>query len=147
MSTLDVKKNIRHEFNSPKKLYSIEFYNDRYPTIQQINCYGVYKRQKDILIRRKRELRSVGSKKVKYQKIWERFKPQLISDDLSFAKKMAVIEFKKFRLEKINKRINTSKENIEKYEKELESLETNPVHINDVKFNDSNRDITSISLF
>ncbi len=147
MSTLDVKKNIRHDFNSPKKLYHIEFHNDKYPTIELVNCYGVYKRQKDLLIKRKREVGSVGSKKVKRLKTWEKYKPNLIFDDLNFAKKMALIEFKKWRLEKLNKRIETSKKNIENTEREIEIVENYPLHVYDVKYSEANKDIFSIALF
>jgi hypothetical protein len=147
MSTLDVKKNVRHDFNSPKKLYHIEFYNDKYPIVELVNCYGVYKRQKDLLIKRKRELGTVGGKKVKTQKIWQKYKPNLIFDDLNFAKKMAIIEFKKWRLEKLNRQIEKSKNNIENTKREIENVENSSLHIVDVKYNDSNKDIFSISLF
>jgi len=147
MSTLDVKKNVRHDFNSPKKLYHIEFYNDKYPIVELVNCYGVYKRQKDLLIKRKRELGTVGGKKVKTQKIWQKYKPNLIFDDLNFAKKMAIIEFKKWRLEKLNRQIEKSKNNIENTKREIENVENSSLNIVDVKYNDSNKDIFSISLF
>ena len=147
MSTLDVKKNVRLDFNSPKKLYHIEFYNDKYPIVELVNCYGVYKRQKDLLIKRKRELGTVGGKKVKTQKIWQKYKPNLIFDDLNFAKKMSIIEFKKLRLEKLNRKIEKSKNNIENTKREIENVKNSSLHIVDVKYNDSNRDIFSISLF
>ena len=60
---------------------------------------------------------------------------------------MAIIEFKKWRLEKLNRQIEKSKNNIENTKREIENVKNSSLHIVDVKYNDSNRDIFSISLF
>jgi hypothetical protein len=143
---LDVKKYIRYDFDKPKSLYKIYFYNDKTPTIELINCYGVYKRTKDILIRRKELIHSIGKKSVT-KKTWQICFPNRISSDLDFAKKLAVIEFKKYQLEQTKKRIESSKKRIQDLEDKLIVIENINYPIDQVQYSDSNKDIEGMSLF
>ena len=111
---LNIDKFIKKEFNKPKIFYEIKINSC---DIYHINCYGIYKRKKDTLIKRKIiDFNSnVGTN---YQ--WKKYQNNEIFSDLDFAKKIA--------LEKIKK----------KYPKK-------DVNVNDIVENNFNKDIMFMS--
>ena len=94
---LDLSSYETKEFNKPKTIYHIEV-----NTVYLLNCYGVHKRKKDILIKQK------GTDIMKGRKaklMWRRFDNHLITSDLEHAKKVAVLEAQKRNDLKIQKKI------------------------------------------
>jgi len=143
---LDVKKNIRYDFDKPKPLYEICLYrSDKNPTIELINCYGVYKRHKDILICRNEKIHFIGKKTIT-KKTWHRYLHNRICSDLNFAKQLAVIEFKKVQIEQTKKRIAQATKRIQEYEDKLIILKNINYPIDRVQYSESNKDVEGMSL-
>ena len=131
---LDVSAYDTKEFNRPKTIYHIEG-----NTVYLLNCYGVHKRKKDILIKQK------GTDIMKGRKaklMWRRFDNHLITSDLEHAKKVAVLEAQKRNDLKIQKKIEyIQKENIR-----LEEMKKKKFSTDEIVVNDYNRDYTYGSL-
>ena len=125
---LDVSAYDTKEFNRPKTIYHIEG-----NTVYLLNCYGVHKRKKDILIKQK------GTDIMKGRKaklMWRRFDNHLITSDLEHAKKVAVLEAQKRNDLKIQKKIEyIQKENIR-----LEEMKKKKFTTDEIVVNDYNRD-------
>ena len=131
---LDLSSYETKEFNKPKTIYHIEG-----NTVYLLNCYGVHKRKKDILIKQK------GTDIMKGRKaklMWRRFDNHLITSDLEHAKKVAVLEAQKRNDLKIQKKIEyIQKENIR-----LEEMKKKKFSTDEIVVNDYNRDYTYGSL-
>ena len=131
---LDLSSYETKEFNKPKTIYHIEG-----NTVYLLNCYGVHKRKKDILIKQK------GTDIMKGRKaklMWRRFDNHLITSDLEHAKKVAVLEAQKRNDLKIQKKIEyIQKENIR-----LEEMKKKKFCTDVIVVNDYNRDYTYGSL-
>ena len=125
---LDLSSYETKEFNKPKTIYHIEG-----NTVYLLNCYGVHKRKKDILIKQK------GTDIMKGRKaklMWRRFDNHLITSDLEHAKKVAVLEAQKRNDLKIQKKIEyIQKENIR-----LEEMKKKKFTTDEIVVNDYNRD-------
>ena len=131
---LDVSAYDTKEFNRPKTIYHIEG-----NTVYLLNCYGVHKRKKDILIRQK-GTDIMKSRKAKL--MWRRFDNHLITSDLEHAKKVAVLEAQKRNDLKIQKKIEyIQKENIR-----LEEMKKKKFTADEIVVNDYNTDYTYGSL-
>ena len=131
---LDVSAYDTKEFNRPKTIYHIEG-----NTVYLLNCYGVHKRKKDILIRQK-GTDVMTSRKEKL--MWRRFDNHLITSDLEHAKKVAVLEAQKRNDLKIQKKIEyIQKENIR-----LEEMKKKKFTADEIVVNDYNKDYTYGSL-
>ena len=131
---LDVSAYDTKEFNRPKTIYHIEG-----NTVYLLNCYGVHKRKKDILIRQK------GTDIMKGRKaklMWRRFDNHLITSDLEHAKKVAVLEAQKRNDLRIQKKI----EYIQKENVRLEEMKKKKFTADEIVVNDYNKDYTYGSL-
>ena len=131
---LDLSSYETKEFNKPKTIYHIEG-----NTVYLLNCYGVHKRKKDILIKRK------GTDIMKGHKaklMWRRFDNHLITSDLEHAKKVAVLEAQKRNDLKIQKKI----EYIQRENVRLEEIKKKKFSTDEIVVNDYNRDYTYGSL-
>ena len=131
---LDVSAYDTKEFNRPKTIYHVEG-----NTVYLLNCYGVHKRKKDILIRQK-GTDVMTSRKEKL--MWRRFDNHLITSDLEHAKKVAVLEAQKRNDLRIQKKI----EYIQKQNIELREMKEKKFTADDIMVNDCNRDYTYGSL-
>jgi len=131
---LDVSAYGTKEFNRPKTIYHIEG-----NTVYLLNCYGVHKRKKDILIKQKGTDIMRGRKA---KLMWRRFDNHLITSDLEHAKKVAVLEAQKRNDLKIQKKIEyIQKENIR-----LEEMKKKKFTADEIVVNDYNKDYTYGSL-
>ena len=131
---LDLSSYETKEFNKPKTIYHIEG-----NTVYLLNCYGVHKRKKDILIKQKGTDIMKGCKA---KLMWRRFDNHLITSDLEHAKKVAVLEAQKRNDLKIQKKIEyIQKENIR-----LEEMKKKKFSTDEIVVNDYNRDYTYGSL-
>ena len=131
---LDLSSYETKEFNKPKTIYHIEG-----NTVYLLNCYGVHKRKKDILIKQK------GTDVVRERKaklMWRRFDNHLITSDLEHAKKVAVLEAQKRNDLKIQKKI----EYIQRENVRLEEIKKKKFSTDEIVVNDYNRDYTYGSL-
>ena len=131
---LDVSAYDTKEFNRPKTIYHVEG-----NTVYLLNCYGVHKRKKDILIRQK-GTDVMTSRKEKL--MWLRFDNHLITSDLEHAKKVAVLEAQKRNDLRIQKKI----EYIQKQNIQLREMKEKKFTADDIMVNDCNRDYTYGSL-
>tara|TARA_Y100001951_G_C11211213_1_gene223097 strand:- start:361 stop:798 length:438 start_codon:yes stop_codon:yes gene_type:complete len=131
---LDVSAYDTKEFNRPKTIYHIEG-----NTVYLLNCYGVHKRKKDILIRQK-GTDVMTSRKEKL--MWRRFDNHLITSDLEHAKKVAVLEAQKRNDLRIQKKI----EYIQKENVRLEEMKKKKFTADEIVVNDYNKDYTYGSL-
>ena len=131
---LDLSSYETKEFNKPKTIYHIEG-----NTVYLLNCYGVHKRKKDILIKQK------GTDVVRERKaklMWRRFDNHLITSDLEHAKKVAVLEAQKRNDLRIQKKI----EYIQRENVRLEEMKKKKFSTDEIVVNDYNRDYTYGSL-
>ena len=137
---LDLSSYETKEFKTPKVIYSIEA--DRGGcTINHYNCYGIHKRKKDFLVRRKCKV--WGSTKTASEFRWRKFERHLITFDLNYAKKIAVLEAEKSKTPLIAKRereIERLKERIAKEKKRQDDIRNKVWTEEDVRENDANKD-------
>ena len=131
---LDLSSYETKGFNRPKTIYHIEG-----NTVYLLNCYGVHKRKKDILIRQK-GTDVMTSRKEKL--MWRRFDNHLITSDLEHAKKVAVLEAQKRNDLSIQKKI----EYIQRENVRLEEMKKKKFTADEIVVNDCNRDYTYGSL-
>ena len=143
---LDLKYHETLEFTKPKIIYEIK--TDRGGTsVHHYNCYGLHRRKKDFLVRRKVNVMGVAPKE-KTSFRWESYKPHLITFDLTHAKKVAVLESEKAKdtriaivqkdIEDLEQKIAMKKNLQKKIREEKHTLE-------DIRENDSNKDLLYFS--
>ena len=145
---LDLSSYETKEFKTPKIIYYIEA--DRGGcTIHHYNCYAIHKRKKDFLVRRKVNVWRAATPKDATQFRWRKFERHLITFDLNYAKKIAVLEAEKSK----SKRVARVQEDINKLEisirkkKNLQNEIKDKVWVEeDVRENDANKDETFMAL-
>ena len=143
---LDLSSYETKEFKTPKVIYYIEA--DRGGcTIHHYNCYAIHKRKKDFLVRRKCKV--WGATKTASEFQWRKFDRHLITFDLNYAKKIAVLEAEKAK----SKRISRVQEDVNKLEisirkkKNLQNEIKDKVWIEeDIRENDANKDETYMAI-
>ena len=145
---LDLSYAETKEFKTPKVIYYIEA--DRGGcTIHHYNCYAIHKRKKDFLVRRKVNVWMAATPKESTKFRWRKFDRHLITFDLNYAKKIAVLEAEKAK----SKRISRVQEDVNKLEisirkkKNLQNEIKDKVWIEeDIRENDANKDETYMAI-
>jgi len=145
---LDLSYGETKKFKTPKVIYYIEA--DRGGcTIHHYNCYAIHKRKKDFLVRRKVNVWNVATPKDATQFRWRKFDRHLITFDLNYAKKIAVLEAEKSK----TKRIGRVQEDVNKLEISIRKKKNLQNEIKDkvwteedIRENDANKDETYMSL-
>ena len=138
---LDLKFRETKTFKKPKIIYYVEA--DRVGcTIHHYNCYAIHKRKKDILVKKKVNVFNVTNKDA-IQFRWRKFESHLITFDLKYAKKIAVLEAEKSK----TKRIARVQEDINKLEISIRKKQNLQNEIrdkvwveDDISENDANKD-------
>jgi hypothetical protein len=137
---LDLSSYETKEFKTPKVIYYIEA--DRGGcTIHHYNCYAIHKRKKDFLVKRKCKV--WGATKTASEFQWRKFERHLITFDLNYAKKIAVLEAEKSKtllIAKREKEIERYKERIAIEKKRQDDIRNKVWTEEDVKENDANKD-------
>ena len=137
---LDLSSYETKEFKTPKVIYYIKA-DSGDCTIHQYNSYAIHKRKKDFLVRRKCKV--WGSTKTASEFRWRKFERHLITFDLNYAKKIAVLEAEKSKTPLIAKRereIERLKERIAKEKKRQDDIRNKVWTEEDVRENDANKD-------
>ena len=139
---LDLSSYETKEFKTPKVIYYIEA--DRGGcTIHHYNCYAIHKRKKDFLVKRKCKV--WGATKTASEFQWRKFERHLITFDLNYAKKIAVLEAEKSktkRIARVQKEIERYEERIAKEKLRQDDIKNKVWTEEDVKENDANKDET-----
>jgi hypothetical protein len=141
---LDLSSYETKEFKTPKIIYYIEA--DRGGcTIHHYNCYAIHKRKKDFLVRRKVNVWRAATPKDATQFRWRKFERHLITFDLNYAKKIAVLEAEKSktkRIARVQKEIERYEERIAKEKLRQDDIRNKVWTEEDVRENDANKDET-----
>ena len=139
---LDLSSYETKEFKTPKVIYYIEAERNGC-TIHHYNCYAIHKRKKDFLVRRKVNVWMAATPKESTKFRWRKFDRHLITFDLNYAKKIAVLEAEKSKTPLIAKRereIERLKERIAMEKKRQDDIRNKVWTEEDIRENDANKD-------